>query len=532
MPVLHTFLSFPDGVFQKLSDEVLEDLLCMDAEGFVYCIDGCGIVQLLCIDRASASADAKGFAVLAFFLEDRAQMIPVIDFRIFADDEILVVNGSDEVLSLFHGSVADADLAVRCDDDLTAGRGSAVREVEAGFSKGLQFPHEAVLVDPFVLRLFVEINDEISGIDVVILFNAEVLGLQENVEADGINVKVVQKIDQRLDILDRFLRKRDGEAEAESHGLGEAKLPDDVGECQAAGSQDAVAVLGFIRAVDGNGDVDLMIDQELDDFLIKESAVRNHGEFQLRAKQMLLLVVPAPFDDVFQCVEIDERLTAVEDDFLLIIELGHVFSRLAGEEGEGLVGRLMAHRILCDLGRLDISIAEKAVFACQIALLRKDEVGKADVRIRYMAPYIVDDAFITVCDDEILLQGLQRFIGKGRLHTISHGLFKDFCFLCRKKYRLHSQAVIVCGIAVEREAVHVFRDNQFDLLPIQEFTGFDHQAVQIFLVHIFACPFKDRRLFIQLHMSDFRDLRDAAAASADKADIAVAAGEDIVTYVF
>ena len=110
----------------------------MDAEGFVYCIDGCGIVQLLCIDRASASADAKGFAVLAFFLEDRAQMIPVIDFRIFADDEILVVNGSDEVLSLFHGSVADADLAVRCDDDLTAGRGSAVREVEAGFSKGLQ----------------------------------------------------------------------------------------------------------------------------------------------------------------------------------------------------------------------------------------------------------------------------------------------------------------------------------------------------------------------------------------------------------
>lgn len=82
MPVLHTFLSFPDGVFQKLSDEVLEDLLCMDAEGFVYCIDGCGIVQLLCIDRASASADAKGFAVLAFFLEDRAQMIPVIDFRI------------------------------------------------------------------------------------------------------------------------------------------------------------------------------------------------------------------------------------------------------------------------------------------------------------------------------------------------------------------------------------------------------------------------------------------------------------------
>lgn len=140
----------------------------MDAEGFVYCIDGCGIVQLLCIDRTSASADAKGFAVLAFFLEDRAQMIPVIDFRIFADDEILVVNGSDEVLSLFHGSVADADLAVRCDDDLTAGRGSAVREVEAGFSKGLQFPHEAVLVDPFVLRLFVEINDEISGIDVVI----------------------------------------------------------------------------------------------------------------------------------------------------------------------------------------------------------------------------------------------------------------------------------------------------------------------------------------------------------------------------
>ena len=101
--------------------------------------------------------------------------------------------------------MTDADLAVRCHNDLSARCCGTVRIIDLRLGERVEFPHHTVFVYAFFPKLYKLINDELSCCFIVAFRKNECITRHQDVKPKGLDTVIVYKIQNIHGVFDCFL---------------------------------------------------------------------------------------------------------------------------------------------------------------------------------------------------------------------------------------------------------------------------------------------------------------------------------------